>query len=119
MIEGIIDVKTKSVDSIMVKGNLMNSLDMQTEISNQTAKKLTRLGFSRIPVYSHNKNHVVGIMLIKSLIGVDLNEAHSIGDLIEMEEIELRKPLFISPDKTIESLLIDFRQGRSHMALVV
>ena len=119
MIEGIIDIKTKTVSDLMIASNKMFSLDVSKKVNNRTAKKIARFGFSRIPVYKgRNKNKIIGIMLIKSLIGVDLSEERTFGELIHEGEITLRKPFFVKPEKSIESLVIDFRKGRSHMAIV-
>lgn len=45
---------------------------------------------------------------MKTLIGIDFSENKSIKELYNSGEIVLRKPLFVSPKKTIESLWIDF-----------
>ncbi len=51
MIESIIDLKTKPVEKIMIRSNKMVSLDIQHSLDNKTAKRIMRLGYSRIPVY--------------------------------------------------------------------
>ena len=103
----------------MITQNKMFSLEISMKFDNKTAKKITQFGFSRIPVYKgRNKNRVIGILLIKSLVGVDLSGDKTIGELVEAGEITLRKPYFVNQEKTIESLVINFRKGRSHMAIV-
>ena len=65
-----------------------------------------------------SRNKIIGILHIKSLIGLDISQEKTIGDLLENEELTLRKPIYIQPEKTVESMLIDFREGKSHMAIV-
>ena len=52
MIEGIIDIKTKRVETIMIRSNKMISIDIKQQMNNATAKRINKFGFSRIPVFS-------------------------------------------------------------------
>jgi CBS domain containing-hemolysin-like protein len=78
-----------------------------------------KAGFSRIPIYAKgDKNFILGVLLIKSLIGLDLSQEETIEKLIREEKITLRKPLFVHPDDQMIDCLTRFKNGRSHMAIV-
>ena len=90
-------------------------------MSNRAAKRLAKAGYSRIPIYARkDKNYILGVLLIKSLIGLDFNENKevSLEDLVHDDLVTLRKPMFIKPDVEMGTLLQKFKNGRSHMAIV-
>mmetsp|Transcript_3392 Transcript_3392/g.4175 ORF Transcript_3392/g.4175 Transcript_3392/m.4175 type:complete len:415 (+) Transcript_3392:282-1526(+) len=119
MIQGAIDIQNKKVKDIMIPFQRVYSLRITKKIDIKLARKLVKLGYSRIPVYiEKDKNTIIGYLLIKTLIGVDLKEGKTLEDLISDSIVTLRKPLYISPNDQIGSLLNKFINGRSHMALI-
>lgn len=119
MIKSVLDEKEGFVEKLMVSANKIFRLNIDMVIDNSAAKKLTRAGFSRIPVYEKkDKNRIIGVLLIKTLIGLDLSKGKKIKDLITEGEVILRKPLFISPNEKFEGLLNQFTKGKSHMAII-
>lgn len=67
-------------------------------MSNRSAKRIAKAGYSRIPVYvKRDKNYIIGILLIKSLIGLDFGDTDkeiTLEDLVQDEKVTLRKPMF-------------------------
>lgn len=119
MINSVIDFKQGSVKKLMIPPTQIFSLNVNKKVDNAIAKKITKAGYSRIPVYEKNdKNRIIGIMLIKTLIGLELGEGKKICELVNEGEVTLRKPLFISPNEKFETLLQQFLKGKSHMAIV-
>eukprot|EP00826_Nyctotherus_ovalis_P037534 TRINITY_DN3428_c0_g1_i10.p1 TRINITY_DN3428_c0_g1~~TRINITY_DN3428_c0_g1_i10.p1 ORF type:complete len:143 (-),score=34.84 TRINITY_DN3428_c0_g1_i10:439-867(-) len=76
-------------------------------------KNLKEKGYSRYPVYQGHKNQVIGILLVKKLLGLN-----TFGTTLRKLNIQFRRPLVIPPSKSLIELLIEMRKGRSHMALV-
>lgn len=119
MIKSVIDSRFSSVSKIMIPASKIFSLNIGTNIDNRIAKRIMKAGYSRIPVYEANdKNKIIGIMLIKTLIGLGLTEAKTISQLVNEGLVVLRKPIFISPNEDFETLLQQFSIGKSHMAIV-
>jgi len=119
MIKSVIEFKDGTVQKLMVPHSQIFSLRVDQNIDNNVAKKITKAGFSRIPVYEkQDKNRIIGILLIKTLIGLDLKNGRKISDLVNEGEVTLRKPFFISPNEKFEGLFEQFMQGKSHMAIV-
>jgi len=76
---------------------------------------LLRSGYSRFPVYKgHNINNIIGIFHIKRLIGAQFGNDFTFGDL----NLPIRQPLIISPEMSLNDLLIEFQKGKSHIAVV-
>lgn len=116
--KGAIDLN-KHIEDIMIGKDKIFSLKLKKKLSNRSARRICKAGFSRIPVYAKgDHNFVVGLLLIKSLIGLDLSEEPSIEDLVRDEHVTLRQPIFAHPDEEIGSLLMKFKNGRSHMAII-
>ncbi|UBM62835.1 gliding motility-associated protein GldE [Candidatus Sulfidibacterium hydrothermale] len=74
---------------------------------------VTDSGYSRIPVYRENLDHVEGLLYIKDLLPyIDTQK--------EVEWTSLIRPAFFVPEnKKINDLLQEFREKKIHMAIVV
>lgn len=93
------------------------SIKLDKKIDSKIAKKLAKEGFSWLPVFKNNLP--VGVLLIKSLIGLELpKEGITIGDLVREQKIDLWKPMFCAPDTKCITMLKRFKNGRSHLAIV-
>ncbi len=98
-----------------------NAMTPRTEIvaldknagQQKVIRAMTELGFSRIPVYQENLDHVVGIIYAKDIINLLQNR-----ELIILEDI-LRNPYFVPDSMKISELLKNFQKKRLHMAIVL
>ena len=74
---------------------------------------MSSVGHSRLPVYRETLDEVVGIVHIKDVIDyVQRKRPFDIADI-------LRRVLVVAPSMRVLDLLLDMRQQRVHMALVV
>lgn len=75
-------------------------------------KKVLEKGYSRIPVYRDNIDHIEGVLFVKDLL------PH-----IDKADFEwttlLREPFFVPENKKLDNLLKDFQRMKSHLAVVV
>ena len=69
-------------------------------------------GYSRIPVYKDNIDHIEGVLFIKDLIPYIDNKDFDWTRL-------LRQPFFVPENKKLDNLLKDFQHMKSHLAIVV
>lgn len=119
MIQGAIDIQNKKVKDIMIPFQRVYSLGINKKMDVKTAKKILKWGFSRIPVYIEKDKHsIIGYLLIKTLVGVDLTEGKTLEELISESVVVLRRPLYVSPNDPIGGLLTKFKNGKSHMGIV-
>lgn len=70
-------------------------------------------GHSRLPIYREDLDDIIGIVHVK-----DVLTAFTDPDSFQLKKI-LREPMFISPSIRVLDLLVQMRQNRAHMALVV
>jgi metal transporter CNNM len=110
-----LDFREKKVIELMIPIKNTFLIDYDEILDKFKLQLILDKGYSRIPVYSdHNVNDIVGLLRIKNLIGVDFNQNKTLRQL----NIELKKPLVISPRLSLFELLRQFREGRSHMAFI-
>jgi len=116
IIKGSIDLD-KDIKEIMIQKQQIKSIKLESRINSKKALWIAKEGFSRLPVYSNNI--IIGVLLIKSLIGLDLGTQGSLlSDLVADKRVILWKPMFCSPDTKIVTMLKRFKNGRSHLAIV-
>jgi putative hemolysin len=70
-------------------------------------------GFSRLPVYDGDLDHIVGFIYNK-----DLFQQTYLGREIELAKI-MRQPLFIPESLTLDRLLLRFQERRTQLAIVL
>tara|TARA_B100001175_G_scaffold119211_1_gene101362 strand:- start:1323 stop:2180 length:858 start_codon:yes stop_codon:yes gene_type:complete len=121
----IIDKEAESIASkalklgdITAKEIMVPKVDMVTiqidEETNDVIKKIIDSGHSRYPVIGNERNEVIGILLAKDILP-KLFKGSVDFDLAEM----LRDLNVVPETKKVDSLLEEFKQDRSHLAVVI
>lgn len=98
-----IDIYTPRVDIVSV------SLDESKE---EIAKIFLDTGFSRLPVYEENIDHIIGIINQKDFHNFIYNTDCSIKEIV-------RPVLFITPTMKIGSLLKKLQASKTHIAIIL
>jgi len=112
MLEGIIRFKDKVADDILVSRIDMVAIDSQTRFR-EVINFIVDAGFSRIPVFTGNPDHIMGILYVKDLLP-HLGKA----DNFKWQSL-IRPAYFVPGTKRIDDLLEEFRANKNHMAIVV
>lgn len=84
-----------------------------TSTFKELLEALVESGFSRIPVYVDDLDHIKGILFVKDL----LPHLHKVNNFRWQSLI--RPPYFIPENKKINDLLEEFQQNKIHLAIVV
>lgn len=77
-------------------------------------KEISERGYSRVPIYSKGLDNIQGILYAKDLV-IQSCKPGPPGKLSEM----LHDPYFVPQTTSVASLLAVFKEGKTHMALVV
>ena len=113
-----IATKAIKLGDITVKEIMIPKVDMVTvqikEDTDDIIKKIIDSGHSRYPVLGDERNEVVGILLAKDILP-KLFKGLKDFDINEM----LRDPNVVPETKKADSLLEEFKQDRSHLAVVI
>jgi len=113
MIEGVLQVSDMQVRDIMIPRGQMTVLEHSSSFAG-IIEIITESGHSRFPVIDDDKDDVVGILLAKDLLQLSVNNTGQ----FEFNEY-IRPASFIPESKRLNVLLKEFRQNRSHIAMVV
>ena len=113
MVEGALQVSERQVGDVMVPRAQMVVLDVDAPLD-ELLRTVLASGHSRFPVMGEGSDEVLGIVLAKDLL-----------KLLSAPELKLGlstllRPVTIIPEsKRLNVLLKEFKQNRSHMAVVV
>ncbi len=113
IISAVLDLKAKTVGSIMTPMEDVFTMSADTILNEETMDIILGAGYSRIPIYEpgNNKNYV-GMLLVKILITYDPEDGKRVRDFA----------LATLPETRAETSCLDivnfFQEGKSHMVLV-
>lgn len=112
LIMNVLRLRDITADDVMVPR--ADIVAMADTISLENALALMRLEHhSRMPVYHNELDNIVGMIHVKDLIS-----HYNATDPFVLKDI-LRQPLLIAPTIPVLDLLLQMRQRRTHMALVI
>ncbi len=111
ILEGIVSFGNTDTKQVMSPRIDIFALEISESFS-EILPKISVKGFSRIPVYRENIDHVEGVLFVKDLIP-HINKK-------ELDWVALvREPFFVPENKKLDNLLKDFQSMKSHLAIVV
>lgn len=111
ILKGIVSFGNTETKQVMSPRIDIFALEIDEPFS-EILSKVVEIGYSRIPVYRDNIDHIVGILFVKDLI------LHI--DAVEFDWATLlRAPFFVPENKKLDNLLKDFQHMKSHLAVVV
>lgn len=111
ILEGIVSFGNTDTKQVMSPRIDIFALEIN-ETFEEIFPKIVDKGFSRIPVYRDNIDHIEGVLFVKDII------PH-----IEKKEFDwkalMREPFFVPENKKLDNLLKDFQGMKNHLAIVV
>jgi CBS domain containing-hemolysin-like protein len=113
MINSILEFRDTDASEIMTPAAEVVSFDQSSPMS-QLIEIVINSGFTRIPVYRENPDHVIGAIHAKDLLKLC---ARPEGDVDSLDNY-LRPVYFIPETKPIGDLLREFQKRKVHMAMV-
>ncbi|MGE3541619.1 MAG: hemolysin family protein [Candidatus Tectimicrobiota bacterium] len=111
MIAGVFDLSHTMVRAAMTPRTEIEAIERNWSCE-QIIAVVRQSGYSRLPVYSEDLDHIVGIFLVKDLLGC---EDYTTFDLAAL----MREPFFVPATMRVDLLMKALRQRSAHMAIVV
>ena len=112
MIHNVFNFGSTSVKEIMIPRTEMFCLKADTKIKD-VLEIIPESRYTRIPVYKDYPDNIIGILYVKDII-------KHIGKKDETYIEKILRPPFIVPEtKNLNLLLKEFREKRTHLAIVV
>jgi len=112
LIANVLRLRGKQADDVMVPRADIVAMRANVSLDEAIAQIRTE-GHSRLPVFRESLDDIVGMVHIKDVFAY-------VGrpDAFNLEKI-LRRPLLVAPQIPVLDLLLQMRQARMHLALVV
>jgi CBS domain containing-hemolysin-like protein len=112
LIGNVLHLHDRNAADVMVPRVDIVALDVETPFP-AVIRSMIEHGHSRVPVYRETLDDVVGFVHVKDLLAPAA--ARQEPKLLPL----LRKVLFVAPSMPILDLLVQMRQARTHIAMVV
>ena len=114
MIHGIIEIGDKTVREIMIPRTDIVAVDREAQLRD-IVKLFKQHRHTRMPVFEHDIDHVVGLIHTKDLL---LFYTLSSSRKFDMDKV-LRPIEFTPEQKKVDELLLEMRTEKVHMMIVV
>lgn len=112
ILKGIVKFGSTNVKQIMRPRLDVICIDVEWDYE-KVMEIILNSGYSRIPVYADNFDHVKGVFYIKDFIShIDKDKDFAWTQL-------LREPFYVPENKKIDDLLKEFQEKKVHLAVVV
>ncbi|HVC00688.1 MAG TPA: transporter associated domain-containing protein [Steroidobacteraceae bacterium] len=113
MLEGVLSVADMQVRDIMVPRSQMVFVEHH-ESPQRIVAHVVDSGHSRFPVIGDDRDQIVGILLAKDLLRLQIADAEAFA----IREY-MRPAVFVPQSKRLNVLLKEFRRSHNHIAIVV
>lgn len=114
MLLSILDLEKVKIDDIMIPRSEIVGIDLTADWD-ETLNYITKLPFTRIPIYSESIDNIVGTALMRKILPLLMSDSF---DKQSLEEIT-RKPYFIPEGTALTTQLINFQKNKRRMGFVV
>ena len=112
MIQGVLAFGSRQVREIMIPRSQISFIDHDADFS-QILTAIAGTEHSRYPVLNKSKDELIGILIAKDLLKyIGRAESFAINDIV-------RPALLVPESQRLNRLLAEFRNSRSHMAVVL
>ena len=111
LLEGIVSFGNTDTKQVMSPRIDIFALEIEETFAD-IFPKIVEKGYSRIPVYRDNIDHIEGVLFVKDLI------PHINKKEFDWKTL-LREAFFVPENKKLDDLLKDFQSMKSHLAFVV
>ncbi|KAL4873063.1 hypothetical protein BDV12DRAFT_161265 [Aspergillus spectabilis] len=113
IISAVLDLKEKSVGTIMTPMDDVFTMSADTILDEPTMDIILSQGYSRIPIHApDNSRNFIGMLLVKMLITYDPEDCKPVGYFALATLPETR------PETSCLDIVNFFQEGKSHMVLV-
>jgi len=107
-----LQLRNRRVRDIMRARIDIDAVDIETP-AEEVVGVMAMSGFSRLPVYEDNLDHIIGFLYNK-----DVFQQFYLGRKIELRKL-LRSPLFVPETLSLDRLLVTLREKRTLLAIVL
>jgi putative hemolysin len=112
IIQASFDFADTSVKDVLTPKRDMFEIDLKGMSGHRLAEIVCSTKYSRIPCYYEEKDHIVGVLIVKNFLAAYLSDPK-----IRIQDF-LEKPYIVSPSIKIDDMVDGFRNNHTQIALV-
>lgn len=116
MLDSILDIAHLTVEDVMIHRSAVDSINIDWE-PDEIFKHVASSPYSRLPVWQDNSDNIIGILHVKDYFRKYYKELKD-GESFALLDI-LNTAYFVPETVKIYDQLTEFKENRTHMALVV
>ncbi|MRJ47375.1 hemolysin family protein [Fundicoccus ignavus] len=113
MLQGVLSLDSKLAREVMVPRTDTQMVDIEDDYED-IMQELLSSPFSRIPIYKEDKDNVISVIHVKSLLKAAREQGFENIDLLGISS----EPLFVPSTIYIDDLLVEFKREQTHMAIL-
>ncbi|EPS73801.1 hypothetical protein M569_00955, partial [Genlisea aurea] len=113
IIAGALELSEKTASDAMTPISETFSIDVNAKLNRALIGRILENGHSRIPVYYEQPTNLIGLVLVKNLLAIHLDED------LPVKSVTIRKIPRVPESMPLYDIMNEFRKGHSHMAVVV
>jgi len=111
IIKGALTFSDKKVKEIMTPKSKIFALEKEDKLSTKLIQKIKNTGFSRVPIYSSKFDNMIDVLLVKNLVGYEINNQ-------KISSFCRGNIYTINENCLLDSVLNKFLNTRSHLFTV-
>lgn len=113
MMRGVLDLSSQTVRELMSPRTDITAVSTEASIGD-VLRVVTESGFSRIPLFDEDIDHIVGVVYAKDLLAYFIS-----GDIRPRLQDISRPAYFVPETKRADELLADMKRNKVHLAIAV
>jgi len=113
LVQGALNLDDIAIRSVMTPRPKMFTLRSKMMLF-EALPEINKNGFSRIPVYSENRDKIVGIVHVRDV----LKRLEGENKMITLEQV-MRETYIVSQEKKVSDMLKEMQGRKAHMAIVI
>lgn len=112
IIQSALDFVDTNVKEVLTPRNKIFAIDIKNLNYEKINEIVLNSKYSRIPIYDHTLDNIVGVLVIKNYIDEYLRDSH-----VDLRSI-MQKPYFVPSTIMIDDLFNGFKKNHTHVAFV-
>ncbi|CDW71668.1 ancient conserved domain protein 2 [Stylonychia lemnae] len=116
ILSAVLELKSKVIGQVMTPIDKAFMIDINVNLNQLLLKQIYSEGYSRIPVYDGQRENIVGLLMTRDLVLINLE--NSIVTIKQLSSILLRDIIAIDVETKLEPVLSYFKGNSTHMGLV-
>ncbi|CDQ70355.1 unnamed protein product [Oncorhynchus mykiss] len=108
MIQGALELRTKTVQDVMTPISNSFMIHSDAVLDFNTMSEIMESGYTRIPVFEHERSNIVDIMFVKDLAFVDPDDCTTLKTITKFYNHTVH---FVFHDTKLDSMLEEFKKG--------